>query len=247
MWRNIISISWAVCILLLVGTDCVHAMGGIANHVEAEQSGLSEQTLIANHKGQGPSKFALGPHLEPKAFHHDNPFNITEEEALKLGLKLIPVEDDHWDALINSSGFDNPTTGNINTLKLGRRDDDDDDDDEPGAPDPTDWCTPNKNTTQCTFGTWCHSMSNRKKPNRAWVFYNDCELTGELHPFSWTEWHDIYSGLPWVTVFSVSAMSRPTLRYAGREWDNWANGWELYYPYSPMNGICYYRRYFDCS
>lgn len=202
-----------------------------------DKSASSIKSAPAVNLGKVPSQLTLGPHLAPATFHHENPFNITEQEAIKRGIKLIPIDPEHWNALLAASNLNN-TTSSPDISELRRR--------EVDPPDPTDWCTPNKDPSQCMFGAWCHEMSNRDVPNRAWVFYNDCELTGDLHPWTWGVWHDIFSGLRWVTVFFINQMRYPTLKYAGREWGSWDDGWELYYPYGTM-GMYYYRRYFDCS
>ncbi|KAL0944248.1 uncharacterized protein CTRU02_202135 [Colletotrichum truncatum] len=236
MWQKL-TLLLSLTLLLLASVSFVDGASGIATKLQNKRGNEPDQA--PTFKVKNP-KISLGPHLAPATFPHDNPFNLTEQDALNLDIKIIPVDNDHWDALVRSTGLDESTTGkNGNRLKQAHQR-------EFNPPDPTDWCTPNKNTSQCMFGAWCHSQSNINVPNRAWVFYNDCELTGDLHPWQWSAWMDIYSGLPWVTIFYINPTRWPILKYAGRKWDGWSKGWEIYYPYR-TNGIYYYRRYFDCS
>lgn len=228
----------AAALTLFTSVSVAAASNANATNLNIQGDNLPEQPYTKDAPAQSSSKLSLGLHLAPATFPHDNPFNMTEEHALKHGIKVIPVSEEHWNALVNSTNLDDSATGDAHDLQRVRR--------EVDPPDPTDWCTPNKDPSQCMFGAWCHEMSRKDVPNHAWVFYNDCELTGDLHPWAWTNWENIYSGLPWVTVFYVHPMYRPWLKYAGREWTYRAKGWELYYPYGTA-GQYYYRRYFDCS
>ncbi|KAF9881957.1 hypothetical protein CkaCkLH20_01103 [Colletotrichum karsti] len=238
MWHETSLFLTTIVIILLASVDAFDSSKAIATTLANEGGMLSAQAYVRDASAKGHSKFALGLHLAPNTFPHDNPFNITEDHALEYGIKLIPVDKEHWNTLVNITNLNDSAASETHNLQRTRR--------EIDPPNPTDWCTPNKNPSQCTFGAWCHEISRKDVPNRAWVFYNDCELTGDLHPWAWGSWEDVYSGLPWVTVFYVHPMYRPRLKYAGREWNNYAKGWELYYPYG-TDGQYYYRRYFDCS
>ncbi|TEA20838.1 hypothetical protein C8034_v008219 [Colletotrichum sidae] len=182
----------------------------------------------------------LGVHLAPRTFPQDNPLNITEEQALELGISIIPVDKGHWDALVTSSGLDTPSPPSYD---LSRREHNRE---EVNPPDPTDWCTPIASDNQCTFGVWSHEMQYTDRPNRAWLFDRNCKLIGDHHPWEWDNWENMYSGLPWVTIFRMSRTKYPELKYAGRGWGPLDPGWELYFPFGEVN-LFYYRRSFDCS
>ncbi|KZL65341.1 zinc-binding dehydrogenase [Colletotrichum incanum] len=250
MWHKAILILSTVAFALLASVDAVVATGAITN-VNTDTS-HSMEVRVANL----PSKLerSIGSHLAPKAFPHDNPLNITEEEARKHGHKLIPVERDLWDELVKSAGINSDYHRNVSSstgsslAPCGKNWDEDWD-----PPDPTDWCTPSKNSGECMLGLWCNAWwpGFRDQPSRGWVFDNTCEWIGENVPAAWYDWQEICSKLKYVTLFWMHPQRWPHMAYAGHYYDSYAPGWEIYYPRGKEGTqhppSYYYRRYFDCS
>ncbi|WYZ45411.1 hypothetical protein EsH8_VIII_000727 [Colletotrichum jinshuiense] len=248
MWHEAIPMLLAVALTLLTSVKTAAAMGTIIDLKTAH----NPEELAGN---DDPSKFfdkrlfpklALGYHLEPRTFPHDNPFNITEEEALKHGWKLFPVDPEHWDALVNNTHLNLEYQPIEDDLPLQRRGCTENIDREKNPPDPTDWCTPSKNPKDCMFILWLHDGGNYYFPNRAWIFDNTCEFIGSKVPFPWGDWQEVCSRLRWVTLFWVNRQLWPHLAYAGRYYNSWDSGWELWYPDDNPTHFMY-RRYFDCS
>ncbi|GJC88290.1 hypothetical protein ColLi_11128 [Colletotrichum liriopes] len=220
MWHKAILVLSAVAFALLTSVNTVIATGAITNvNIDTAHS---MEVRVAN----------LPPKLERSIdIPHDNPLNITEEEARKHGHKLIPVERDLWDELVESAGINSDHHRNASSstgrslAQCGKNWDEDWD-----PPDPTDWCTPSKNPGECMLGLWCNAWwpGFRDQPSRGWVFDNTCEWIGENVPAAWYDWQEICSKLKYLCP-----------------------GWEIYYPRGKEGTqhppSYYYRRYFDCS
>ncbi|KAK1995485.1 hypothetical protein LX36DRAFT_659560 [Colletotrichum falcatum] len=249
MWPKGMAILSAAALELLTSVDIVAAAaaGGIAN-VKIGTDVPVEARII-----NLPAKLkrSIGPHLEPKTFPHDNPLNITEEEARKHGHKVIPVERDLWDELVESAGINSDYHKNASLSKRAECGKNWDEDWDP--PNPTDWCTPSRNTGECMLGIWCNAWFpiTSDQPSRGWVFDNTCEWIGENVPAAFYDWQEICSKLKYVTLFWMHPSRWPHMAYAGNYYSSWDDGWEIYYPHGkegtqhPPN--YYYRRYFDCS
>ncbi|EFQ27613.1 hypothetical protein CGRA01v4_03022 [Colletotrichum graminicola] len=245
MWHKEMAILSAAASAVLASVDLVAATGGIANVEHGTTLPVESRILDLPAK----PKRSIGPHLESKTFPHDNPFNITEEEARKHGHKIIPVESDLWDELVESSGINRDHRKNASLSKRAKCGKNWDDDDDP--PNPTDWCTPIRNTGTCMLGLWVNRLVPHTGPNRGWVFDNTCEWIGENVPAAYYDWQEICSKLKYVTLFFINPDRWPYMAYAGHYYSSWDAGWELYYP-GGKEGTrhpprYYYRRYFNCS
>ncbi|KAK1974878.1 hypothetical protein LZ30DRAFT_606999 [Colletotrichum cereale] len=237
----------AAALALLTSVDLVAGGGGIA-------SGTTHPVEARIINLPAKLKRSIGSHLAPKTFPHDNPLNMTEEEAHKHGHKLIPVERDLWDELVESAGinsdhYSNASLSKRNTLAACGKNWDEDWD----PPDPTDWCTPSKDPGECMLGIWCNAWwpGIRDQPSRGWVFDHTCEWIGENVPAAFYDWQEICSKLKYVTLFWMHPQRWPHMAYAGHYYSSYDSGWEIYYPHGkegtqhPPN--YYYRRYFNCS
>ncbi|KAK1594401.1 uncharacterized protein LY79DRAFT_668677 [Colletotrichum navitas] len=245
MWHKGVAILSAAALTLLTRVDLVAATGGIVNVKHGTTLPVEPRILNLPAK----PKRSIGSHLEPKTFPHDNPFNITEEEARKHGHKIIPVENDLWDELVESAGIDRDYHKNASLSKRAACGKNWDDDYDP--PNPTDWCTPIRNTGECMLGLWVNRLVPHRGPNRGWVFDNTCEWIGENVPAAYYDWQEICSKLKYVTLFFINPDRWPHMAYAGHYYSSWDAGWEIYYPHGKEGTRhpprYYYRRYFNCS
>ncbi|KAK1641172.1 hypothetical protein BDP81DRAFT_446112 [Colletotrichum phormii] len=239
MWHKAMFVVMAVALMLSASVNVVAATGSIA---DLNTVGVSTEDTFSN--GLSKRNFALGPHLAPRDFPHDNPLNITEEEALKHGHKIIPVNKEMWAHLIKTAGLDreyepieyDPEQHNESLSSIDKRQPKcgTNYDLEKEPPDPQNWCTPSPIVGDCQLGLWCQAdwPGWAQWPSRGWVFNNACDHIGENVPFQWDDWQPICSPLPYVTLF-------------------FAPGWEIYYPGEPDGGpfpaSYYYHRTFDCS
>ncbi|KAK1720734.1 hypothetical protein BDP67DRAFT_551592 [Colletotrichum lupini] len=258
MWHKAMFVVTALALMFFSGINVVAATGGIANLNTAE---TPTEATFSN--GLSKRNFSIGPHLAPRDFPHDNPLNITEEEALKHGHKVIPVNKEIWAHLVKTAGLDrkretieyNPEQHDESLSSIGKRvprcGENYDLEKEP--PDPQNWCTPSPIVGDCQLGIWCQAdwPGWRQWPSRGWVFNNACQLFGENVPFQWGDWQPICSPLPYVTLFFAHKDRWPHMAYGGKYYNSYAPGWEIYYPESPEGGSFpasyYYHRTFDCS
>ncbi|OHE98793.1 hypothetical protein CORC01_05882 [Colletotrichum orchidophilum] len=257
MWHKAIFVITAVTLMLLTSVNVVAATGAIADFNTIDVSTEATFTDVLSKRD-----LSIGPHLAPMDFPHDNPLNITEEEALKYEHKVIPVDKEIWDHLVKTNGLDrerqlieenteeyNESLSIINKrVPCGRNNDL-----EKNPPDPQNWCTPSPVFGDCQLGLWCQADQPgfRNVPSRGWVFNNACDLIGENVPFHWADWQEICGALPYVTLFFAHRDRWPHMAYAGKYYSSYTPGWEIYYPGIPEGGeypaSYYYRRTFDCS